>query len=177
MILIAVLVVIVLVVVVWAISTVNGFKRKELKVTESLSGIEVALTKRYDMLTKMLDVTKGYAKHEKEMFTEVVKLRKGMGVSEINEATRKMDDMARSIQVTAEAYPELRSSDVFKELQVSIADAEEHLQAARRLYNANVTAFNQAIAMFPASLLAGGYQPKEVFAAEEHKKNDVKMEF
>ena len=76
-----------------------------------------------------------------------------------------------------EGYPELRSSEVFVELQRGIRDAEEHLQAARRLYNANVTAYNTEIAMFPAKLLAGGRQPKEFFAAEEGKREDVKMEF
>ena len=73
----------------------------------------------------------------------------------------------------AENYPELRSSDVFAELQRGIRDAEEHLQAARRLYNSNVTAYNTAIAMFPAKLLAGSRRPKEFFAADASKLEDV----
>lgn len=73
--------------------------------------------------------------------------------------------------------PELRSAEVFSELQHGIRDAEEHLQAARRLYNTSVTSYNTAIAMFPAKLLAGSRQPKEFFAADESKREDVKMSF
>ena len=176
MILIIILVV-VLLIVIWCISTVNGFKKKEIRVQEGLSGVEVALTKRYDMLTKMLDTAKGYMAHENDLFTKVIELRRGMSVEEMNTAAQQMDSLSGKFFAVAEGYPELRSSDVFVELQRGIRDAEEHLQAARRLYNASVTAYNTAIAMFPAKLLAGSRQPKEFFAADEMKKSDVKMTF
>lgn len=63
--------IIILLIVFWCVSTVNGFRKKEIRVQEGLSGVEVALTKRYDMLTKMLDTAKGYMKHENELFTKV----------------------------------------------------------------------------------------------------------
>ena len=59
---------------IWCVSTVNDFKKKEICVQEGLSGVEVALTKRYDMLTKMLDTAKGYMEHENELFTKVIEL-------------------------------------------------------------------------------------------------------
>ncbi len=161
----------------WCISTTNGFKKKEIRVQEGLSGVEVALTKRYDMLTKMLDTAKGYMAHETGLFEKVIALRRGMSVAELNDAQQQMDALSGRLFAVAEGYPELRSSEVFVELQRGIRDAEEHLQAARRLYNTSVTAYNTAIAMFPARLLAGGRQPKEFFAAEEHKREDVKMAF
>ena len=161
----------------WCIRTVNDFKKKEIRVQEGLSGIEVALTKRYDMLTKMLDTAKGYMAHESELFTKVIELRRGMSVVEMNDAQQQMDALRGKIFAVAENYPELRSSDVFVELQRGIRDAEEHLQAARRLYNSSVTAYNTAIAMFPAKLLAGSRQPKEFFAADASKREDVKMTF
>ena len=161
----------------WCIRTVNDFKKKEIRVQEGLSGIEVALTKRYDMLVKMLDIAKGYMTHESELFTKVIELRHGMSIAEMNDAQQQMDTLSGKIFAVAENYPELRSSDVFVELQRGIRDAEEHLQAARRLYNSSVTAYNTAIAMFPAKLLAGSRQPKEFFAAEASKREDVKMSF
>ncbi len=161
----------------WCISTTNGFKKKEIRVQEGLSGVEVALTKRYDMLTKMLDTAKGYMAHETGLFEKVIALRRGMSVAELNDAQQQMDSLSGRLFAVAEGYPELRSSEVFVELQRGIRDAEEHLQAARRLYNTSVTAYNTAISMFPAKLLAGGRQPKEFFAAEEHKREDVKMTF
>ena len=168
-----VILIVVLVIVYWCIRTVNGFKKKEIRVEEGLSGVEVALTKRYDMLTKMLDTAKGYMAHESELFTKVIALRRGMSVAEMNEAQQQMDSLSGKLFAVAEGYPELRSSDVFTELQRGIRDAEEHLQAARRLYNSSVTAYNTAIAMFPAKLLAGSRRPKEFFAADASKLEDV----
>ena len=144
---------------------------------EGLSGVEVALTKRCDMLSKMMDTAKGYMAHESELFTRVIQLRRGMSIAELNDAQQQMDSLSGRFFAVAEGYPELRSSAVFTELQRGIRDAEEHLQAARRLYNTNVTAYNTAIAMFPAKLLAGGRKPKEFFAAEESKREDVKLTF
>ena len=172
-----VILIVALVIVFWCIRTVNGFKKKEIRVQEGLSGVEVALTKRYNMLTKMLDTAKGYMVHESELFTKVIELRHGMSIAEMNDAQQQMDTLSGKIFAVAENYPELRSSDVFVELQRGIRDAEEHLQAARRLYNSSVTAYNTAIAMFPAKLLAGSRQPKEFFAAEASKREDVKMSF
>lgn len=171
--------VVVLIPIFWWISTSNNFKRMDVKISEALSGIEVALAKRYDMLTKLLDVAKGYKQHETELFAEVIKLRKGMSVGELNQAAAKMDDMASSLHVVAEAYPELRSSDVFRELQGGIRDAEEHLQAARRLYNSNVTAFNMATRVFPSSIVAKSQNAveREFFVTEEIKRSDVTMKF
>jgi len=167
----------IVIVLLWVVGTTNGFKKKEIKIQESLSGIEVALTKRYDMLTKLLDTAKGYMSHEKDTFTEVIKMRKGMSVAELNEASAQADALSGKLFAVAENYPELRSSDVFVELQKGIRDAEDHLQASRRAYNANVTAYNTAIVMFPGSLLAGGRQKMEFFVAEEQKREDVQMKF
>ena len=174
---IIVILIVVLLIVYWCIRTVNDFKRKEIRVQEGLSGVEVALTKRYDMLTKMLDTAKGYMTHESELFEKVIALRRGMSIAEMNDAQQQMDALSGKFFAMAENYPELRSSDVFAELQRGIRDAEEHLQAARRLYNSNVTAYNTAIAMFPAKLLAGSRQPKEFFVADASKREDVKMSF
>ena len=163
----------------WWIRTGNDFIRKNNKVSEALSGIEVALTNRYDMLTKMLDTAKGYAKHEKDLFIQVIELRRGMTITEMNEKNAQLDQLSSRIHVVAENYPELRSAEIFKELQSGIRSAEQHLQAARRLYNSNVNAFNTAIEVFPASIVANAkkLQRHELFVAEEGKREDVKMVF
>lgn len=176
---IAVIVVVLIVLVFWYIAVANGIKVAELKVKEGESGIDVALTKRYDVLTKMLDTVKGYQKHEKTVLTEIVKLRSGMTMAEKNNANRAMDALSKDINILAENYPELRSSTNFTELQKAIVDVEEHLQAARRLYNANVNAYNRKIVVFPNSIVANNMHAvkKEFFEAEETKRQDVKMEF
>ena len=171
-------VVIILIFVIWYISTSNKLNRSVVKIDEALSGIDVALTKRYDVLTKMIDVVKSYAKHEKETLFEVIKLRKDMSIKEINDANRAMDENFRKINVVAESYPELKSSENYKTLQQSIADEEEHLQAARRLYNSNVSLYNQLLVSFPTSSIAKnkGMTKKEFFEADEVKKEDVKID-
>ena len=171
-------VVIILIFVIWYISTSNKLNRSVVKIDEALSGIDVALTKRYDVLTKMIDVVKSYAKHEKETLFEVIKLRKDMSIKERNDANRAMDENFRKINVVAESYPELKSSENYKTLQQSIADVEEHLQAARRLYNSNVSLYNQLLVSFPTSSIAKnkGMTKKEFFEADQVKKEDVKID-
>lgn len=163
----------------WLITTSNNFKRYEIKVAESLSGIEVALAKRYDVLTKLLVTTKKFAQHEKEMLREVIQLRQGMSIGELKHVTQQMDQLTERINLTAEAYPELRSSEIFRELQRGIRDVEEHLQAARRVYNSNVTRYNTSLAVFPANKIANFQQrqAKEFFVIEEQKRGDVFITF
>lgn len=176
---IIIIAIVVAVVLLWFIVTSNSLNKAIVKIDEADSGIDVALTKRYDVLTKMLDTVKGYAKHEKEVIIETIQLRKGMTMEEKNAANTKMNEAFSKLNVVAENYPDLKASENFSVLQQSIADVEEHLQAARRLYNANISSFNQMIVSFPTSIVAGmkNLTKKEFFEAEEAKKEDVKMEF
>jgi len=174
-----IIIVVALCILIWWVSTSNNFKRMKIKIEEALSGIEIALTKRFDMLTKLLDVARGFAKHEKETLSLVIQMRKGMSVNELNQASAQCDQVMARINAVAEAYPELRSAEMFRELQSGIRDTEAHLQAARRLYNSNVTSYNTAVAVFPTSIVAGagGFHKEDFFAADEMKRADVKMEF
>lgn len=169
---------IVVVIILWAITTSNRFKVLLVKIGEGDSGIDVALTKRYDVLTKMVEVVKSYATHERELFTQIVKLRKGMTPAEKAEANQRMDEIMKQINVVGENYPALRSSENYLKLKEGIMDAENHLQAARRVYNMNVSMFNRAIVVFPSSIIANmqHHTPKEFFEAEAAKRADVKMD-
>ena len=161
----------------WAVSASNRFKAMLVKIREADSGIDVALTKRFDTLTKLLDVVKAYAKHEADLITQTIQLRASMGTEEKAEASRRMDAAAQQLNIVAEAYPELRSSENYRQLQAAIAETEDHLQGARRVYNMNVSAFNQAIAQFPGSMVAGiaRLSPQPFFEAEAGKRDDVKI--
>ncbi|MDR1082452.1 MAG: LemA family protein [Coriobacteriales bacterium] len=171
--------VVVVIVVVWWISVSNNFKRKETKVYEGLSNIEVALEKRYDMLTKLRDAAKAYLTHETEVFSKVIELRKGMSVAELSAADAAMTTYRDGLFAVAENYPDLRSSDVFVQLERGIHDAEDHLQAARRLFNSNVSAYNQAIIVFPSSIIANVEKrsQKTFYEVADHKRQDVEIRF
>ncbi len=178
-----VVLVIILLIAFWFIGVMNHLRRLSLKVDEAESGIDVALTKRFDMLTKMLETTKGYAKHESETLEKVVKWRSGMpkdaSMQDKQEFMKQLNTVASGINVMVEAYPNLKANTVFLELQSAVANTEEHLQAARRLYNANVTTINQIIVTFPQSIVANmiHMEKKPYFEAEEEKREDVKFEF
>lgn len=176
--LIITIVIFIIIITSWYISTHNKFIRSITKIDESLSGIDVALAKRYDVLTKMVEVVKGYSKHEKETLIEVIKLRKDMSLSEKYNVNKKMNEAFEKLNVVVENYPDLKASENYKQLQDSVVEVEEHLQAARRLFNSNVSTFNQAIVTFPNSIVASlkGLHKKDFFEAEEKKKEDVKIE-
>lgn len=157
----------------------NNLSRAVVKIEEAESGIDVALTKRYDVLTKQLDIVKAYAKHESETIGKVIELRRGAPMADKSAAAAAMSEMQSRINVVAEAYPELRSSENFRTLQASVNDTEEHLQAARRAYNANVSSYNRMLVTFPSSIVASkrGLTKRDFFEAEPAKRADVKMEF
>lgn len=159
------------------ICILNKLNKASIKVNESLSGIDVALTKRHDVIESMVEVVKGYAKHEKEVMFTTIEIRKNMPLSEKIKVNKVMDKNLNNVNIAVEKYPELKASENFKELQKTIADAEEHLQAARRCYNANVSIYNQLILSFPTNIVAKAKKMEEkcFFEAEENKKDNIQV--
>ena len=182
---IVVLLIAVIAIVAWCISTRNTFKIMKVKVDEAASGIDVALTKRFDLLTKSLAATKGYAKHEVETLEKVVNLRSGNSIKEMsmkdkNALTNEIAEVSKGLNILVEQYPNLKADATFVELQRQTADCEEQLQAARRIYNSNVSTFNQKRNVWPSSIIAnkiGFKEDLDFFEAEESKREDVKFDF
>ncbi len=178
-----VVVVLVVVPVLWYIGTMNSLRQLEVKVNEAESGIDVALTKRFDVLTKIVNTVKGYAKHEAETLENVTKWRAGLpknlSIQEKQAFMAKMDGVQAGINVAVEAYPDLKAEKSFLNLQRNITDVEEHLQAARRMYNSNVSTINSRIVTFPTSIVANmvNIQKKEFFEADIAKREDVEISF
>lgn len=176
--LIITVILLVAIIIIWYIATGNSLKRIEIKVQESLSDIDVALIKRHDTLVKMLDVCKSYTKFEKDTMLESIRLRSGMSMIERNQATLEMDSALHNIQAVAENYPVLQSNENFRQLQISIMDTEEHLQASRRFYNSNVSILNQKIVTFPTSIVAKRLDINciEFLKAEDAERQDVRID-
>ena len=181
---VAIVVILVIALVAWYISTMNWFRRTKVKVDEANSGIDVALTKRYDLLTKALASVKGYAKHESETLSKVIGMRTGnikdLSLDEKSKLNAELNEVQRGINVVVEQYPQLKADTQFSLLQNQTADCEEQLQAARRVYNSNVSTFNQRRVTFPSSFVAkriGFREDLEFFKADEEKREDVKFEF
>lgn len=104
------------IIVIYAISTFNYFKRTYEMILQEKSGIDIALTARYDVLTKMQNTVKGYVKHEKTTFVEVAKVRKGMSVEELSQTESQMKNALHEINALVESHPELKASINFMEM-------------------------------------------------------------
>lgn len=152
----------------YAIATGNRFKQLHIKIQEAQADIEVALIKRYDVLMQSLDAIKGYAEHEEKLMLNLIKARNGMTTAQTQAVLDNQEQVLRNMRIIGEAYPQLYSSELYKNLQTQITETNEHLAASKRLYHANVSLYNQAIAVFPASVIAGmtGNRPAEFLKDE-----------
>lgn len=160
----------------------NGLIGKKNDVENSFAGIDVQLTKRYDLIPNLVETVKQYMQHEKDVLTQVTELRtkalsSGLSTDEKINIDNKISGAMGKIMVAVENYPDLKASQNFDQLQRSFNEVEEQLSAARRSFNAAVTEFNNGVEMFPSSIVAGmlNYKSKELFVAPEYKRADINV--
>lgn len=150
----------------------NQLIRYRLLVKEALSGIDVQLKRRHDLIPKLVEAVKGYAKYEQGTFEKVTALRNEIvnaKNSKIN--SEKENDLSRAIKsifAISENYPELKANQGFIDLQKNISAVEDNLQMARRYYNGTVRDYNVAVQSFPNSIVANifHFEPQEFFEIE-----------
>lgn len=162
----------------YAIVTSNRFKQLHIKIQEAQADIEVALIKRYDVLMQSLDAIKGYTEHEEKLMLNLIRARSGMTAAQMQEVFDNQEQVLRNVKIIGEAYPQLYSSELYQNLQMQITETNEHLAASKRLYHANVSLYNQAIAVFPASIIAGmtGNRPAEFLRDENvEAKKEIRL--
>lgn len=151
----------------------NGLVRTKIRVEEAWSDITVQLKRRIDLIPNLVETVKGYAKHEKGVFEEVTKARAAVAGANTVDETAKADNMLtgalKSLFAVAEAYPDLKANENFKQLQDELVDTEDKIQAARRFYNAAVREFNTKIKVFPTVIFASmmGFTVREFFELEQ----------
>ena len=168
-------VVIGLLVVGWAVFTFNRLIRLRQLGDNAWSDIDVQLKRRHDLIPNVVAVVQGHAGYEKGTLEAVVAARgRAVQVSQAGPATRarEEDPLGNALQrvlAVAEAYPELKAAASFASLQATLTDVEDHLQNARRYYNAVVRDFNTAIAQFPSGIIAGmmRVRPREFFGLDD----------
>ena len=154
--------------VLWVVVTYNSFIRARNKVDEAWSGIDVQLKRRHDLVPNLVETVKGYAAHESATLAAVTQARAAAmgagGGTERSVAEERLTSALDGIRVVAEQYPELRASENFQRLMAELSELEDQIQAARRIFNANVNAYNTRIQLFPNSLVAGDkFTPRELF--------------
>ena len=135
----------------------NRLVRLRALVKEGFSGITVQLRRRADLIPNLVEAVKGYAGHEKATFEAITAARAAMtgsGVAATAAADATMTGLIGRLFAVAEAYPELRASENFQQLQGELSTIETELQSSRRYYNATVRDLNTAVQSFPAVLIA-----------------------
>ena len=157
----------------------NSLIGKKNQVANAFSSIDVMLKKRFDLLPNLVETVKQYMQHESATLTKIVELRSranagNLSTNEKIELDKQVSSGVRGLMLSVEAYPDLKANQNFINLQSTWTESEEQIAAARRTYNASVTDYNDAIMMFPGSVVAGmlSYQPIAVLAnTEEERKN------
>ncbi|KPK60940.1 MAG: hypothetical protein AMK73_08015 [Planctomycetes bacterium SM23_32] len=160
----------------------NGLVMRRNRCENAFATIDVMLKKRYDLIPNLVATVKGYAKHESEVFREVTELRAkaqagGLSTDETVAVNNRITELLRRLLVVVEDYPELKASQNFMHLQRTLNEVEEQLSAARRAFNAAVMDLNNAVQMFPSSVVASmtGFRERRFLQAleEERRTPDV----
>lgn len=169
----------------YVIMVYNGLIKGRVRCEEGWSDIDVQLKRRYNLIPNLIETVKGYAKHEKEVFTKVTEARasamKNEGTPGEQAKTENMLAGAlKSLFAVAENYPKLQANQNFLDLQQQLAETEDKIQASRRFYNGTVRDYNTALQVFPKNIIANMFAFKkfEFFEIEdEEERKNVKVDF
>jgi LemA protein len=176
--LIIVIVVVVLALIVGAMY--NGLVRLNVRSNEAWSDITVQLKRRADLIPNLVNTVKGYARHESGVFQQVTDARaqtlSASTPAEAGKAENQFQQTMKSLFAVAEAYPDLKASSNFQELQAELTDTEDKIQASRRFYNSVVRDFNTKRQTFPTNIFASMLnfkEDKQFFEVDESQLADL----
>jgi LemA protein len=169
------------VVILGAILIYNGLVAKRQTVNEAFSGIDVQLKLRRELIPNLVETVKGYAAHEKTTLDAVIAARNAAatasGPAQLGAAESAVSSALGRVFALAEAYPDLKASTNFVQLQTELSQIEDKVAAARRFYNSSVGEYNTAIQQFPASFIAGsgGFTSREFFDVGEAARAELNV--
>jgi LemA protein len=167
----------------WTFSRYNGLVRSRKRVEEAWSGIDVQLRRRASLMPNLVEIVKGYAEHERELFEEVARargaLQKAGNAGQAAHANDLLSQAMVRVFAVVESYPQLRASENFMSLRGDLADVEEKIAFARQFYNRNVLDYNTRLETYPDAVFARQFDftPAEFFAADEGARSEVHMTF
>lgn len=172
----------IVIILVYVFITYNGLVKSSNFVKEAFSTMDVYLKKRWDLIPNLVEVVKGYAKHEKETIEKITALRttayETMSMDKkINVNEQLTQDLSR-IMAISENYPDLKASQNFIELSHDLTKIEDEIANSRKYYNGTVRIFNNKIQMFPSNIVANlfGFHTANMFEANANEKNNVKVD-
>ena len=158
----------------------NGLVKQRNRVKQSASGIDVYLNQRFDLIPNLVECVKVYSKHESEIFEKVAELRESYKSQKVVdfEKAEEINNGLNQILAIAENYPDLKASEQYLNLQKTLTKIESQLQAARRIYNTEVTSYNNKVMVVPSNIVAKmfGFKEFELFEIEEYKKENINID-
>jgi LemA protein len=161
----------------------NRLVRLRNRVENAWSQVDVQLRRRYDLIPNLVETVKGYASHERATFEEVTRARtraqEARTVEEQAEAENILTAAIGRLFAVAEAYPELRATENFQQLQAQLADTEDKIRVARQVYNDTVLTYENARETIPTNLVAVmfGFREKQFFEIEEPVREAPRVTF
>jgi LemA protein len=171
-------------IVLWAIATFNRMIVLRNRIDNAWSQVDVQLRRRYDLIPNLVETVKGYATHERQTFEEVTKARQAgidaRTVQDQAQAENLITSALRRLFAVAEAYPQLRATENFQQLQEELSGTESKIAYARQFYNDSVLSYHNLIQSFPARLVAGAFsfQERDYFEIEEEAaRGPVQVQF
>ena len=174
---------VVLVVGLWLISSYNSMVKLRNMVRNSWAQIDVQLKRRFDLVPNLVETVKGYAAHEKEVLEKVTQARSmvqsAQSIEQRQQAENQLTNTLRSLFAVAEAYPQLKANDNFRDLQQQLSELEEKIAFARQFFNDTTMKYNTTIQSFPTNLLAGmfGFQALPYFEVDDVQRQAVQVKF
>lgn len=159
----------------------NGLVSSRNKVKDQWSQIDVQLKKRADLIPNIVETVKGYAKHEKSTLKEIIELRNStydnMSANEKVDVNNKLSQGINKLMAIAEAYPDLKANENFKDLSQQLTKVEDDIANSRKYYNGAVRIFNDKVQMFPSNIVAGilGFKEQKMFEASENERENVQV--
>lgn len=162
---------------VYIIVKYNWFKKKRLQVEQAKKTIDIYLKQRFDLIPNLVEVVKGEKEYEQEVLESLTKLRSETIKEHDLQEKAKLNSQYNKILLLAESYPNLKSNTSFLNLQKQLTKMENQLQAARRIYNVEVTEYNTKIVTIPTNVIAGifGFTQVEYFETKDEEKENVEI--
>lgn len=161
--------------------TYNSFVKSNNAVKEAFSTMDVYLKKRWDLIPNIVETVKGYVKHEESTLKEIVELRNStynnMSANEKVDVNNKLSQGINKLMAIAEAYPDLKANDNFKDLSQQLTKVEDDIANSRKYYNGAVRIFNNKVQMFPSNIVAKmlGFKEQKMFEVSEAERENVQV--
>lgn len=174
-----VIIVLVVLLIIWMISLYNRLVRLRNNRENAFADIDVQLRMRHDLIPQLVESVRGYMKHESTVLTDVTNARanaiKATTIDEKIQAEQQLTGALRGLQVAVEAYPDLKASTNFMQLQEEISDVENKLAAARRYFNSATKELNVATEVFPSNIVATmyGFKKEMMFDLGDEGRKDM----